>query len=444
LKFHLLIPTILLLVILSACKDTDKPDTPQNTPSPVATQAATEEASADPSVSLKMVWFEWQPCQALAELVKEYPNAAVEVSCVPHSEWHDVVFTDFSNQTGADIVILDSQFIGEAVIKDHIVELTDWLPTNVEMNRYVPAALSAYGEYPPNSQRYYGVAFEADTMMLVYRKDLFEAAEFAPPITWNSLLEQAQFFKESDLVPYGYTTFWCNEGCYDTIQTAWNQIAWSFGGQLWDASTYTVDGVLNSPENVAALEFATALYETGPVDSKDYGFAETVNAVCSGEVAMSTIWFGFGPSFLDPATCEQAENLDFAVVPAGPQDHVISLGGMGLHVSAYSEQQTEALALVAWLSNRETQLKWAEMGGFSARTDILSSNKFAEAAPYNPAFSVSYLLVRDFWNLPEYIELLEVQGNYLHLAITNEMDAQAALDAMAEEQQAILDAAYEN
>jgi multiple sugar transport system substrate-binding protein len=82
------------------------------------------------------------------------------------------------------------------------------------------------------------------------------------------------------------------------------------------------------------------------------------------------------------------------------------------------------------------------MGGFSARTDILSSSRFASVAPYNPAFSVSYLLVRDFWNLPEYIELLNIQGRYLHLAITGEMDAQEALDTMAEEQQAVLDAVY--
>ena len=34
-----------------------------------------------------------------------------------------------------------------------------------------------------------------------------------------------------------------------------NQMAWSFGGELWDPTTYQIEGVMNSPENVAALEF---------------------------------------------------------------------------------------------------------------------------------------------------------------------------------------------
>jgi hypothetical protein len=38
------------------------------------------------------------------------------------------------------------------------------------------------------------------------------------------------------------------------------QLAWMFGGQLWDDTTYRFRGVLDSPENVAALEFMKVLY----------------------------------------------------------------------------------------------------------------------------------------------------------------------------------------
>ncbi len=63
---------------------------------------------------LQVIWFAWPPCDALGQLVKGFPGGQVEVRCVPIDQWHSQIFTDFVAQAGADIVILDSQFIGEA------------------------------------------------------------------------------------------------------------------------------------------------------------------------------------------------------------------------------------------------------------------------------------------------------------------------------------------
>ncbi len=76
------------------------------------------------------------------------------------------------------------------------------------------------------------------------------------------------------------------------------------------------------------------------------------------------------------------------------------------------------------------------------RTSILQSDAFLNAAPYNPSFAESFSYVKDFWNIPEYNQLLGIQGEYLNLALSGQMDAQEALDKIAAEQQAILNAAY--
>ena len=34
-------------------------------------------------VNLSIVWFAWPPCDLLASLVQDYPDANVTVSCVP-------------------------------------------------------------------------------------------------------------------------------------------------------------------------------------------------------------------------------------------------------------------------------------------------------------------------------------------------------------------------
>ena len=50
--------------------------------------------------------------------------------------------------------------------------------------------------------------------------------------------------------------------------------------------------------------------------------------------------------------------------------------------------------------------------------------------------------VKDFWNIPEYNQLLSIEQEYLNLAISGQMDAKEALDSIASEEQAVLDKAY--
>ncbi|MAS37979.1 MAG: hypothetical protein CL610_28550 [Anaerolineaceae bacterium] len=407
--------------------------------------------SAQDVPNLSIVWFAWPPCDLLTSLVADYPDANVTVSCVPLDQWHDQIFADFAAQGGADLPILDSQFMGEAVAGSHVLNLTEWIQSTLPLDDYNQTALNYYAEVPVGSGELYSVPVITDTRMLVYRQDLFENAdvqaayqeatgeELTVPETWSQLLQISQFFKDSDFIDNGYASHWINSG--DLVQTAWNHILWSFGGELWDSETYQVEGVLNTDVGVQAVEFAQQLVETGPVAVSGFGFDETVGTICNGSTAMIEIWYGFGGAFTDAATCGEADNLGFAVVP-GEVEHFISLGGQGMSVSSYSENQDAALAFIAWLQSDEVQTRWVEGGGFPGRTSILQSDAFLNAAPYNPTFAEAFTYVKDFWNIPEYNQLLGIQGEYLNLAVSGQMDAREALDLIAEEQQEVLDDAY--
>jgi multiple sugar transport system substrate-binding protein len=400
---------------------------------------------------LSIIWFAWPPCDLLSSLVAEYEAANVTVACVPIGEWRNQIFADFAAQGGADIPILDSQFMGEAVAGDFVVDLTEFIQNELPFDDYNQTALSYYAEVPQGSGRYYSVPVITDTRMLVYRRDLYEDAdvqaayleatgeELAPPASLSQRLAQAQFFAESDVIENGFATHWLNDG--DLVQTAWNHILWSFGGELWDPATYSVDGVLNTDVGVRAVEHAQAEFLTAGEGAAAFGFDQVVTAICDGSTAMIEIWFGFGGAFTNSDTCAQADNLGFAVVP-GEDVHFISLGGQGISVSRFSENQEAALDFIAWLQSDETQIAWVQGGGFPGRNSILESEEFLSAAPYNPIFAESFQYVKDFWNIPEYAALLSVQGEYLNLAISGQMDAQEALDEIAAEQQEILDEAY--
>jgi multiple sugar transport system substrate-binding protein len=424
---------LLLAMLLVACQ-------PQATPAPATEEAAAEEPAPAEKPELSITWFAWPPCDAIAQLVAEYPDAEIKVNCVPYPEWHDSIFTDFAAKGGVDLPIVDSQDTGAAVVGGHIIELTDFLKNRTDFDQWVPSALSAYGEYPPDSGRYYGSPIMADVQVLIYNKEILGQYGFDEPAdTWEGLLEQAQTIKEGGEHD-GFVWFWIGSG--DQIQSAWNELAWSWGGALWDPATYTFEGVVNSPENVAALEFARELYLTGPEGAGNFSYGEVTTAMCDGTAAMTAIWVGVAAGWTDVEACPQFPNMAFAVPPAGPKAHILQLGGMGMNVSAYTPDKDVALNFLEWLMSEETQLKWVQMGGYSALQSVLDSDTFKSAAPFNPVFSEAYPLVKDFYNLPEYQPLMTKEGEYLNLAVTGQMSAQEALDALAADQQAIIEEAY--
>jgi multiple sugar transport system substrate-binding protein len=372
----------------------------------------------------------------------------VEVTCVDIGVWHDTIFDDFARGLDGlyDLVILDSQWIGEAVTGDHVVDLTALVENEVELSDYFAEPFAAYSEYPPQSKRYYGVPFEADVQFLVYRKDVWDAHGFDDAFDLEELYEMSRVMHES--TGLGYAAPWCSDAaaCYDQGATTYNAMAWSFDGHLWDVDTYRIDGVLQSDENVAALDLARKLAGLAPRAAAECDFGCVVDAICNGGAASAQIWAGFGPTFLSEASCPQAPNLAFSVVP-GQRTHVLSLGGMGVHINAHVSGARRALALdfVRWQMTREQQREWTRVGGYSSRKSVLATGLFLNSAPYAPAFAVSYPLVRDFWNLPEFTELLAIEmrmlGEVFDDASVSSRDALARAAAL---QQEVIDRAYPN
>ena len=66
--------------------------------------------------------------------------------------------------------------------------------------------------------------------------------------------------------------------------------------------------------------------------------------------------------------------------------------------------------------------------------------KFLNQTPYNRAFAETMTFVKDFWNIPEFGQLLEPTQRYLsgYVVAGQFDDAQTALDGLAEEQDAVL------
>ncbi len=396
---------------------------------------------------LTIFWAEWDPANYLQELVNEYEaetGVVVTVETTPWSDFQTKAFTEFNAQGSAyDMIVGDSQWLGAASTAGHYVDLTEFFNANNLAEVMAPATVKYYAEYPGNSGTYWAVPAEGDAVGWSYRKDWFEdPAEMAAfeakygyplavPVTWQQLRDIAEFFNRPDEGRYGIAIY--TDNSYDAMAMGFENALFSFGGELGDPVTYAVDGFINSPEAVAALEAYRELYGFTPPGWAKTFFVENNQAITEGLAAMSMNYFAFFPALLNESTNPHAANTGFFANPAGPGgDQFAALGGQGISIVSYSENQEEAFKFLEWFIKDETQQRWAELGGYTASAAVLESEAFRTATPYNEAFYQTMFVVKDFWAVPEYAELLgQLNQRIYPYIVGGEGTAQEVLDALA-------------
>ena len=208
----------------------------------------------------------------------------------------------------------------------------------------------------------------------------------------------------------------------------------SYGGELGDYATYKVDGIINSEQNVKALEAYKELYGFTPPGWAKTFFVEDNQAITENLAAMSMNYFAFFPALVNEASNPNAKNTGFFANPAGPGgEQFAALGGQGISIITYSENKEEAMKFLEWFIKDETQKKWAELGGYTcSKRRCSKSPEFQNATPYNKAFYETMFKVKDFWATPEYAELLIQMNQRVYPYITGDQGtAKEVLDALA-------------
>jgi multiple sugar transport system substrate-binding protein len=441
--------SLILVMVISACG-----------PATTATPGATEPPVVDTSgvKELNILWAQWAPAdylQQIGTLYEQETGVKVNVIQEPWGSFGDRFFTEMAAGGDAwDMVVGDSQWIGQGVTSSYYVDLTDFLVSNGIKDTVTPATLQYYGEYPAGSGKYYGFPTEGDADGWAYRKDLFEdpanmaafkteyGYDLAIPTTWAQLMDIAKFFTQPDNNLYGVAIY--TQKDYDAITMGFENMMFSWGGK-WQAADNTVEGVINSPEVVEALQFYRDLYDCCQVPGLNNAFyTETNDAMIGGQAAMIMNYFAFFPALANPSTSPYAESTGYFANPAGPTGiRKAALGGQGLSVISFAsaERQQASLNFIKWFAQESIQAKWAELGGYTCNANVLKTDAFMNATPYNPAFSETMTFVMDFWNIPTYAGLLEVsQRNLSAFVVEGQGTAKATMDKIAEEQTALLKA----
>jgi multiple sugar transport system substrate-binding protein len=404
---------------------------------------------------LTIWWAEWDPANYLDQLVDDYTaetGITVNVVQTPWGSYFDRVAAEWAAQgTAFDMVVGDSQWIGQAVTQGHYIDLTEFMNSNGITETVTPATLQYYGEYPAGSGSYYAYPTEGDANGWAYRKDLFENADemaafeaaygypLAVPTTWAQLRDIAEFFTREDEGLYGVGIY--TQIDYDAITMGFQNVFFSYGGDWYD-ETFNALGVANTPDTVAALELYRELYNFAPPGTNNAFFAEMNDLFINGQAAMIMNYFAFFPALANPSINPFSEQTGYFSMPEGPTGlRYAALGGQGTSVNNYisDERKQASLDFLLWFAQEDVQLKWAQLGGYTCNIAVLESDEFLAVAPFNAAFAETMTFVKDFSNIPEFGTLLEIVQRNLHAYVVGgEGDAAATMDAIAAEMDGVL------
>lgn len=393
---------------------------------------------------LTIFWAEWDPANYLQELVNEYTaetGVSVTVETTPWADFQTKTFAELNAKGSAyDMVVGDSQWLGAASTAGHYVDLTDFIKEKGVDKTFVPATLQYYAQY---GDKLWSIPAEGDANGWAYRKDWFEdPAEMAAfkekygydlgvPQNFDQLIDIAEFFTRPDENRYGVALY--TQTAYDAMAMGLEQTIFTYGGELGNYDTGEVEGILNSEQNVEALKAYRKLYEFTPPNWSQSFFVENNQAFTEGLVAMNMNYFAFFPALANEATNPHAASTGYFANPAGPNgDQHAALGGQGISVISYSQNQEEAFKFLEWFVQEDVQKRWAELGGYTCHAGVLASEEFLTSTPYNQAFADSMAIVKDFWAVPVFADMLFQMNDALHPYITTgEGDPKAILDALA-------------
>ena len=460
--------TLLLVLVLAACAPAATEAPAEEAPAeeaPAATEAPAEEAPAEEAPAeeapmieeLNILWAQWAPAdylQQIGNLYEEQTGIKVNVIQEPWGSFYDL----FANEMAAkgdsyDMVVGDSQWIGQGSTSGWYLNMTDFLVGEGIADTVTQATLTYYGEYPSGSSEYWAYPTEGDADGWAYRKDLFEDSDnmaafeeeygypLAVPTTYDELTDLANFFTRPDEGMYGVAIY--TQKDYDAITMGVENTMFSWGGDWKDPATNQVMGVVNSDENVEALQAYGELYACCQVPGLSNAFyTETNDAMIGGQAAMIMNYFAFFPSLASPSVSPYADNTGFFPNPKGPYgDQGAALGGQGTSIVAYisPERQEASKDFIRWFAQEDVQAEWAKLGGYTCNENVLGTQEFLDATPYNPAFAETMGFVKDFWNIPEYARLLEVtQREFSKFVVEGTGTAQEAMDTIAAEHEVIL------
>ena len=387
---------------------------------PLGSAFAQEAIDGAPATGTLQIWMGGAEGEKLPDFLADFqsanPDVKLEITQIPSEQFDSKLLTAIAAGTVPDLVRLYSQSQASimatgalAPVPEGLVNPDDFFPGAQAVN--VKAGVA------------YGVPMDAYATMFQYRKDLAEKAGLSAPKTWDEMKVFAKAMQDQ-----GVTWGVALDVGYDIYNgQGLNEYIHQNGGSLInaDGTAWTI----NTPENVAALEYWGSFFSEGLASPDGPQFLDTVPWFTSGEIASKDIGPWFEQWLVDANGKEWVDtSLATAPMPAGPAGSVSALGSGSLAVLQDAKNPDAAWKLIKYFSQPATQVAWYQYFGSLPALKAAWDDPAVSANPLLDAQREALLTAVDVPQVSTWNQVGTYLGQQTELVARGEATAQQVLD----------------
>ena len=378
---------------------------------------------------------EAQQLQILADAFEaEHPNIRIEIEEGPNAAdaVENLYTTSFLlGDSPYDLVYSDVIWIPKFAAAGWLRDLSDRVNES-ELSQFLDADVAA-GRYQGGLYR---MPFRSAMGMLYYRVDLLEAVGLDAPKTFAELIEASKIIQEQTDAPWGYV--WQGRQ-YEGLVTNFVEILAGYGGFWVDPNTLEVG--LDRPEALQALEFMQSVIRQGitPQGVTNYIEEDSLRVFENGNAAFLRNWPYVWAVANQEGSPVQGKIALKPMVHGPNQEAAACLGGWGFGLTQGTAHPEEAWEVVKHFTSRQGQKRFAlEYSYVPSRRDLFTDPGILEKFPhYEQLLAVAETTVPRP-PVGQYAQLSDILQRYLSAAITDQMTAEAAMNAAAGESRRVL------
>lgn len=292
-----------------------------------------------------------------ADFEKDNPDIDLTVEVISWNDISSKVTTLISNNQAPDILNID--VFADYQADDLLLPAEDYVSEETYGKMY-----EAFLEQSDIDGTVWAIPDLASVRTMFYNKQILKDAGVEKvPATWDELTEACKKIKEKfpDVYPWGI------DMTTDEGQAAFSYYVWNNGGDFTDA-----DGnwMLNSPENVEAIEYAIGLVNDGytntdPANDTRYDLQDNFG---TGKIAML-----IAPNSLPTYIAENGNEVDYGIAPIPSNTGTsVAQGVMDRFMCFDNDYSDEELAAITtffdYFYEDARYSEWVDMEGFLPAT----------------------------------------------------------------------------
>jgi len=370
------------------------------------------------------------------ELFKaEHPDIEVVKEVGPHSStaFHDLLTQKLKNRSrDVDVFLMDVIWPPEFASAGWAMPLDEKFP-EAEQEKFLSGTILAN----TFNNKIYGVPLFIDSGVFYYRKDLLDKYRLPPPLTWQQMLDVAEWIiREEKKGGNNINGFSGQFKQYEGLVCDMMEFILSNGGEILDADTGK-SGLAEKPA-VDAVKFVRdkIIGKIAPVGVLTYQEPESLDLFIQGKAVFHRNWPYAWEVSNNEGRSKIAGKVGISRLPHfDGQKSFSTLGGWQVGISSYSENKDAAWTFVKFLtSNRIQKLLALKAGRAPARTALYEDGEILMAYPHFSELKDVFMTAYPRPRTPLYPTVSNVLQRYFSKAISDgSVDIESRARAAAEE-----------